>query len=121
MSSVHGFSLRTGLSAEQQRLCLPKISSGRKKDRITMLHALPSQALTSIWMSLILKLFASDIIFANHRLIERNQQVGANSRNLLSPSCIVICGIFVAVFCNLRYIFVTAKSRSCRTRQAANL
>jgi len=39
----------------------------RKKDRITMLHALPSQALTSIWMSLILKLFASDIIFANHR------------------------------------------------------
>ena len=38
----------------------------RKKDRITMLHALPSQALTSIWMSLILKLFASDIIFANH-------------------------------------------------------
>ncbi|MCU1316018.1 MAG: hypothetical protein JWN63_1340 [Candidatus Acidoferrum typicum] len=31
-----------------------------------MLHALPSQALTSIWMSLILKLFASDIIFANH-------------------------------------------------------
>jgi len=27
---------------------------------------LPSQALTSIWMSLILKLFASDIIFANH-------------------------------------------------------
>src|ERR1700674_1715638 len=66
MSSVHGFSLRTGLSAEQQRLCLPKLSSGRKKDRITMLHALPSQALTSIWMSLILKLFASDIIFANH-------------------------------------------------------
>jgi hypothetical protein len=69
MSSVHGFSLRTGLSAEQQRLCLPKISSGRKKDRITMLHALPSQALTSIWMSLILKLFASDIIFANHSLV----------------------------------------------------
>ncbi len=32
-----------------------------------MLHALSSQALTSIWMSLIFKLFASDIIFANHR------------------------------------------------------
>ena len=31
-----------------------------------MLHALPSSALTSIWMSLILKLFASDIIFASH-------------------------------------------------------
>ena len=34
---------------------------------MTMLHALSSQALTLIWMSLILKLFASDIIFANHR------------------------------------------------------
>jgi hypothetical protein len=31
-----------------------------------MLHALPSQAFTPIWMSVILKLFASDIIFANH-------------------------------------------------------
>jgi hypothetical protein len=41
-------------------------------------------------------------------LIERNQQVGANSCNLLSPSFIVICGSFAAVFCNLRYIFVTA-------------
>src|SRR6266699_3358864 len=39
----------------------------RKKDRMTMLHALSSQALTSIWMWLIFKLFASDIIFANHR------------------------------------------------------
>jgi len=35
-----------------------------------MLHALPSQALTSIWMSLILKLFTSDIIFANLWLSE---------------------------------------------------
>jgi hypothetical protein len=34
-----------------------------------MLHALPSQALTSIWMSLILKLFASDLIFANHSML----------------------------------------------------
>jgi len=33
-----------------------------------MLHALPSQALMSIWMSLILKLFASDVIFANHNM-----------------------------------------------------
>jgi hypothetical protein len=30
------------------------------------------------------------------------------SRNLLSPSFVVICGSFAAVFCNLRYIFVTA-------------
>ena len=52
-------------------------------------------------------------------LIERIQQVGANSCNLLSPSFIVICGIFAAVFCNLRYIFVTA-SRSSRKRQGAN-
>jgi hypothetical protein len=35
---------------------------------VTMLHALPSSALTSIWMSLILKLFASDSIFASHNL-----------------------------------------------------
>jgi hypothetical protein len=52
-------------------------------------------------------------------LIERIQQVGANSRNLLSPSFIVICGIFAAIFCNWRYIFVTA-SRSSRTRQVAS-
>src|SRR6266436_5080109 len=38
-----------------------------QKDRIRMLHAMPSQALTPIWMSLILKLFAYDIIFANHK------------------------------------------------------
>jgi ABC-type glutathione transport system ATPase component len=43
-------------------LCLPKIFSGRQKDGVTMLHASPSRALTSIWMSMILKLFASDII-----------------------------------------------------------
>ena len=30
----------------------------------------------------------------------------------LSPSFIVIRGIFAAVFCNLRYIFVTADSRT---------
>jgi hypothetical protein len=52
-------------------------------------------------------------------LIERIQQVGATSCNLLSPSFIPICGIFAAVFCNLRYIFVTA-SRSSRTRQGAS-
>ena len=43
-------------------------------------------------------------------LIEWIQQVGANSRKLLSPSFIVICGIFAAVLFNLRYIYVTAKS-----------
>jgi hypothetical protein len=47
-------------------------------------------------------------------LIERIQQVGANFCNLLSPSFIAICGIFAAVFFNLRYIFVTA-SQSSRT------
>jgi len=36
-----------------------------------VLHALPSQALTSIWMSLILKPFAPDIIFANDRTQRR--------------------------------------------------
>jgi hypothetical protein len=41
-------------------------------------------------------------------LIEWIQQVETNSRKPLSPSFIVICGIFAAVFCNLRYIFVTA-------------
>jgi hypothetical protein len=41
-------------------------------------------------------------------LIERNQQVGAISRKLLSPSFAVVCRAFAAVFCNLRYIFVTA-------------
>jgi hypothetical protein len=40
-------------------------------------------------------------------LIERIHQVGANSRNLLSPSFVVVCGIFAAIFRNLRYIFVT--------------
>ncbi|PYU78493.1 MAG: hypothetical protein DMG50_27290 [Acidobacteria bacterium] len=53
-------------STDLRHLCLSKISLAAKKDRMTMLHALSSQALTSIWMSLILKLFASDIIFANH-------------------------------------------------------
>ncbi len=44
-------------------------------------------------------------------LIERIQQVGANSRNLLSPSFIFVCRLFAAVFRTLRYIFVTAGSR----------
>jgi len=35
-------------------------------------------------------------------LIERIQQVGANSRNLLSPSFVVVCRIFAAVFRHLR-------------------
>jgi hypothetical protein len=51
-------------------------------------------------------------------LIERIQQVGANSCNLLSPAFIAICGSFAAVFCNLRYIFVTA-SRSNERNQSA--
>jgi hypothetical protein len=42
------------------------------------------------------------------RLIERIQQVRAHSRNLLSPSFVVVCRIFAAVFGNLRDIFVTA-------------
>jgi hypothetical protein len=46
-------------------------------------------------------------------LIERIQQVAANSRNLLSLSLIAICGISAAVFCGLRYILMTA-SRSSR-------
>jgi hypothetical protein len=40
-------------------------------------------------------------------VLERIQQVGANSRNLLSPSFVVNCLTFAAVFRNLRYIFVT--------------
>jgi len=40
-------------------------------------------------------------------LIERIQQVGAISCNLLSPSFIVVCGLFAAVFRTLRDIFVT--------------
>jgi hypothetical protein len=51
--------------------------------------------------------------------IERNQQVGTNSRNLLSPSFVAVCRIFATVFCNLRYIFVTA-SRSNERNQSAN-
>jgi len=51
-------------------------------------------------------------------LIERIQQVGANSRNLLSPSFIVISGIFAAVFCNLRYIFVTASLLSITQKRS---
>jgi hypothetical protein len=55
-------------------------------------------------------------------LIERIQQVGANPRKLLSPSFIVICGIFAAVFCNLRYIFVTADNlASCRKKKESIL
>src|SRR6267378_1943214 len=45
----------------------------------TMLHALPSQALTSIWMSLILKLFASDIIFANHKMPAEEARTGSRT------------------------------------------
>jgi hypothetical protein len=41
-------------------------------------------------------------------LIERIQQVGANSRKPLSPSFVAVCRTFAAVSCNLRYIFVTA-------------
>jgi hypothetical protein len=45
-------------------------------------------------------------------LIERIQQVGANSRNLLSPSFIVVCRLFAAVFRPLRDIFVTDAATS---------
>ncbi len=45
-------------------------------------------------------------------LIERIQQVGANSRNLLSPSFVVVCRIFAAVFRLLRDIFVTDAATS---------
>jgi hypothetical protein len=40
-------------------------------------------------------------------LIERIQQAGANFRNLFSPSFVVVCGIFAAVFRPLRDTFVT--------------
>jgi hypothetical protein len=45
-------------------------------------------------------------------LIERIQQVGANSRKPFSPSFVVVCRTFAAVFCNSRYIFVTATKLS---------
>ena len=41
-------------------------------------------------------------------LIGRNQQVGSNFRKPRSPSFAFICRGFAAVFCKLRYIFVTA-------------
>jgi len=65
--------------------------------------------------SIVRKLAGGSQIFKRLRI----SKLGANSCNLLSPSLTVICGIFAAVFCNLRYIFVTA-SRSSRTRQGAN-
>jgi hypothetical protein len=58
-------------------------------------------------------------------LIERNQQVGANSLNLLSPSFVVVCRTFAVVFRNSRYSFVTAESHVrleslCRLPSALN-
>jgi hypothetical protein len=51
-------------------------------------------------------------------LIERNQQVGANSRNLLSPSFVAVCRIFAAAFRTLRYIFVTVLDSDCKGEAA---
>jgi hypothetical protein len=53
-------------------------------------------------------------------LIERNQQVGANSRNLLSPFFVFVCRTFAAVFRNLRYIFVTDLMRLRRITKDEN-
>jgi hypothetical protein len=47
-------------------------------------------------------------ILPEERLIERIQQVGANSCNLLSPSFIVVCCVFATFFSDLRDISVTA-------------
>src|SRR6266699_3473347 len=55
----------------QAQLCLPKSPLTAKRPCNNALHALPSQALRSIWMSLILKPFAPDIIFANDRTQRR--------------------------------------------------
>src|SRR6266478_7523021 len=52
-------------------------------------------------------------------LIERNQQVGANSSNLLSPSFVAVCRIFAAAFRTLRYIFVTVARFRLQRRIAA--
>jgi len=46
-------------------------------------------------------------------LIERNQQVGANSRNLLSPSFVVIYRGIAVDFRDLRDIFVTDAVTTC--------
>ena len=63
------------------------------KPFVTMLHALPSYAphrRTSIWMLLILRLFACDAIFANHSpynrpiLQRRNRGVCAFQYDLIS-------------------------------------
>jgi hypothetical protein len=59
-------------------------------------------------MSLILKAFPPDSILARDRLIERNQQVGANSRKPLSPSFVAIFFTLASISRDLRDIFVTA-------------